>query len=107
MKPQFESDLVDGRSAMLVKVERWLAEPDTIVGVFECVDLGSAHIGSRFGLAFDRRRESELVIGRTRAPDRPEYGLGWRFVLQLKSTDPEEVVSFVLREPAAPAAEGV
>lgn len=76
------------RQAAKAKIQSWLDEGN-IVGVFECKALDSVHAGTRFALPFDRAHDHDLVLGKTRAPDTTTFGMGWKFLLELKTTDAE------------------
>jgi hypothetical protein len=65
------------------------------IGVFENKDLGSRDVGLRYAMPFDREQMAMAVIGDTRGPDTPAYGLGWRYILVAKPSTVDEAVKAV------------
>lgn len=76
------------------KVEGWLEGPKDWIGGFENSDLGHPDIGRRILVPFDIPQEM-AEIGKSRAPDNPEIGLGWRWVLGLITKDVDEAVAWL------------
>lgn len=78
----------------LQRMKEWLVDGDTWIGVFENHDLGHPAMGRRcafpFSLSDGSYEGSE--IGKTRAPDGKTIGLGWRYILVWKGTDPDEAM---------------
>lgn len=76
-------------------IDRWLADPDTWVGVFENADLGHRDIGLRcaFPFALSDGSFEKAEIGKTRAPDGRTIGLGWRYILVAKCRTTDEVLA--------------
>lgn len=81
----------DGNKAT---IERWLADGDTWVGVFENRDLGHRDFGARcaFPFALSDGSFERAEIGRVHAPDGRMIGLGWRYVLVAKCRDVESAL---------------
>lgn len=75
----------------LQTLERWVSDEDTWIGVFENHDLSSRDCGRKFALPFSLSDGSFEVaeLNKTKAPD-TKMGLGWRFLLVWKGTDPQE-----------------
>jgi hypothetical protein len=69
-----------------LKLEGWLADGDTWIGVFENHDLGHPQVGTRCAFPFSLSDGSFEMgrIGETRAPDGQFIGLGWRYILVAK-----------------------
>lgn len=89
-------------------VTRWLAEPDTWVGVFENHDLGHPNVGHCFAIPFRLSDGSfeQAEIGKTRAPDTSLY-IGWRYILIAKCKTVDEVMQRISEEGAVRAFKGV
>lgn len=60
-------------------LETWLGRGDRI-GVFENADLGHPDCGRKTFIPIGKAEAVE--IGKTRAPDSPTTGLGWRYILR-------------------------
>ena len=73
-------------------IDAWLEDGETVVGVFCNHDLSSSQAGHCIGLSFESTDMDKLIVGKTRAPDHPNIGLGWRYILQLVSTDAQEII---------------
>lgn len=67
------------------KMERWLSDGNTWIGVFENKHFKSPALGRRVALPFDDEAFEQCEIGSTRAPDVGELdGLGWQYTLIAK-----------------------
>ena len=75
-------------------IEKWLADGETWVGVFENKALDSASLGERCGLCFDNMCFEEAEIGKMRMPD-TKIRVGWRHILIAKSRDVDEIVNLI------------
>jgi hypothetical protein len=77
------------------KMERWLEDGDTWIGVFQNRDLSSSDCGRTIALPFSLSDGSyeKAEIGKARAPD-TSAGLGWRYILIGKATSADEAISF-------------
>ena len=85
------------REAALQKVRGWLEDGRTWVGGFENADLLHRDLGHRILVPYDDANWEYGVIGKTTAPD-GKYGLGWRYLLDLKTRDAVEAVRWILHE---------
>jgi hypothetical protein len=70
--------------------ERWLGRGDHI-GAFVNVDLSSAAVGQTLYLPLDTEARGKVVIGESKAPDTPQCGPGWRYILQAIITNLDEL----------------
>lgn len=73
-------------------LERWIADGETWIGVFENHDLGHPEIGRRIAFPFSTKDGSfeAAEVNKTRAPDSRHIGLGWRYILIAKCTTADE-----------------
>ena len=81
----------------LAKVREWLSDGCTWVGCFENADLGHPNIGQRILLPYDDDVFEKAELRKTPAPDSGSYGLGWRYLLELKTRDAVEAARWMLR----------
>lgn len=81
-------------------IERWFADGDTWVGVFENHDLGSQQVGVRCAFPFTLSNGSMEAsrVGSTKAPDGSRIGMGWRYVLVAKCRTADEAMAALFRE---------
>jgi hypothetical protein len=80
--------------------ERWLSDGTTWIACFENHDLGHRDIGRRICIPYDDSQFEGGVVGSTRAPDRADIGLGWRYLLQAKVRTVAEAIAFLDRKEA-------
>lgn len=85
---------------LLAKCEEWLKDGDTWLGVFENHDLGHPDMGRRciFPFSLSDGSWEAAKEGETRAPDGKSIGMGWRYLLIIKTKDPVEAVNSLLRK---------
>ena len=88
-----KSDLL----SMEVKVAKMLEDGDTWIGGFENADLGHPEIGRRCLFPFGNGDFAAAEIGKTHAPDGRYIGMGWRYILKLKTTDAGAAARWLLR----------
>ena len=90
-----ETQTTDKRIDIPATITRWFAGANDgdWVGVFENADLGHRDLGARVGFMFDADQWRRARIGQSTAPDRPSYGLGWRYVLVAKCMTPVEAIA--------------
>ena len=74
---------------------RWLSDGTTWIGIFENHDLGHPDAARRIALPYDEALFEQATIGKSTAPDRPEIGLGWRYVLIAKTRDAGEALRLI------------
>lgn len=86
------------RDEALERVRAWLADGRTWIGGFENADLSHPAIGQRVLVPFDDDHWDRGVVGKSTAPDGKAYGLGWRYLLDVKTRDAEEAVRWMRRE---------
>lgn len=91
-----EPEEEDHREAARSRIREWLTDGVTWVGGFENADLGHHDIGNRVLLPFDDDVFDRAEIGRTTAPDGESYGMGWRYLLRLKTRDADEAIRWLL-----------
>lgn len=91
--------LTPEQQKMLDTFRRWTSDPDTWIGCFQNVALDSADLGRKVCFQYDRAQWDKATVGKDKAPDHPRYGLGWRYILQVKTYDPEEALAFMIAEP--------
>lgn len=79
--------------------EKALADGDTWLGVFENHDLSHSDIGRRciFPFSLSDGSWDKAEIDKTRAPDGRFIGLGWRYLLILKTKSAQEAAMCLLR----------
>ena len=77
---------------------RWLKDGETWIGVFENQDLGHRDLGRRVALPFDVAKFDAAVLGLTGAPDHASIGLGWRYVLKVKTRNVDEALTALGRD---------
>ena len=80
-------------------IDGWLEDGETVVGVFCNHDLSSSQVGHCIGISFESTDTDKLIVGESRAPDHPAIGLGWRYILQLVSTDTNEICKALEGDP--------
>jgi hypothetical protein len=85
------------REEAIQKVREWLADGHSWVGGFENADLSHPDIGHRILVPYDDANWEYGVVGKTTAPDNKHIGLGWRYLLDLKTRDAAEAIGWVLR----------
>lgn len=85
-------------TSVLPKLQQWLADGESWIGGFENHDLGHPEIGRRVLFVFDDSQWEDAKLGSTRSPDHAEIGLGWRYVLGLKTRDAEEAHRWLSRQ---------
>jgi len=66
---------------------RWLADGETWIGIFENQDLGHYDIGRRVARPYDVSTWDKAIVGLSGCADHATIGLGWRYVLKLKTKD--------------------
>jgi hypothetical protein len=80
--------------------ERWLADGSTWIACFENQDLGHRDVGRRICIPYDDAQYEGGQLGITRAPDRADIGLGWRYILKAKVRTAERAAAFLDRKEA-------
>lgn len=90
----------EGEEKVRATYTRWLADGTTWIGMFENHDLGHRDVGHRISLAFDDSQFDAGIVGTTRAPDRQDIGLGWRYILIAKLRTVDEAVTWLKHEEA-------
>lgn len=80
------------------QIERWLADGETWVGVFENHDLGSHNVGDRIAIPFDIKQIELAHVGRMHAPELArKFGhIPWQMVLVTKCKTADEVEAALL-----------
>lgn len=81
------------REAARVTFTRWLSDGQTAIGIFENKDLTHPDLGRRVAFPFAASMSDTLAVGKTFAPDNPETGLGWRYILVQIATDADEALA--------------
>lgn len=71
-------------------------DPGDGIAGFECLALDSQFIGERMLLVYDASTFEKLKVGST-APDTKSFGLGWKFRLIEKFTDPQRAAQWLHR----------
>lgn len=66
------------------------------IGGFECAALDSVHVGERMLLVYGAADFAALKLG-SRAPDTKSFGLGWKFLLAIKTTSPDDAAAWLHR----------
>lgn len=72
------------------RMETWLRDGKTWIGVFQNQDLGHPQVGRRMALPFADDVYWTSTVGQTKAPDTVTVGLGWRYVLIAKCRTVDE-----------------
>lgn len=87
------------------KLESYLDDGETFIGVFENMAMDSARHGLRIAFPFDTAQWDDAVIGKTHAPD-PSFDLGWKYILISKTTDVTEAFRILTASPEPGASGG-
>ena len=75
--------------------EKWLADGETWIGIFENHDLGHYDIGRRIAMSFDDSLWDKAELKKTRSPDHKAIGFGWRYLLICRTHDVAEAEMFI------------
>src|SRR5271165_4471784 len=91
------------RAAQCRQAEKWFADGNTWVGLFENRDRASPNFGARVGLPFDLDDApiAEFAVGKTRAPAIDNLPHAGKFVLFAICRDADEVVAEMFRQDPA------
>ena len=78
--------------------ERWLADGQSWIGVFENKALDSGDVGKRVAFVYDIADMDKAEVGKLRAPD-SNVGVGWKYILIAKATTVDQALALMSPEP--------
>lgn len=71
---------------------RWLKDGTTWIGIFENQDLSHYDLGRRVARPYDDSVFDKATINLSGCADHASIGLGWRYVLKVKTRDVDEAL---------------